>query len=670
MDICNIISQMTIEEKAILLTGAASMNTAELKHLGIQSVYMADGPHGVRADVEKNCTSFPCLAMVGATWNKDLVYQMGVALADDCIENGINTILGPGINIKRTPLCGRNFEYVSEDPVLSGEIGAAYINGVQSRGVSACLKHFALNNQEKYRMNISSEVDIRVMREIYLRGFEIAIKKSNPYSVMCAYNKVNAIYCSENKYLLTDVLRDEWKYDGIVISDWCAVHDICKSVVAGLDLQMPKNSNIVNQITAGIKSGSVTMAEIDNAVERLLKFIQKNNPVKAEEYDRKRQHEIALKVAREGIVLLKNDHDVLPINAKKNKKIAVIGEFAEKPLIAGQGSAQVYPLHEYISNPINEFKKRFGDDVEVKYLSVFKSDAFPQKAIWGDINKWREFVAGCDAVIVFAGAMISEDTEQFDRRSMEFNPNYSFVIENIAKVNRNVVVVVQSGSAMIFEDWKDKVAGIVQMWLAGEAAGEAILDVLTGEYNPSGKLSETFPKVERKDLEYPGDGLKVKYNEGLDVGYRYYDKHTEEISYPFGFGLSYTKFEFSDFYLNKKDKTVDFEFKIKNTGDVDGSEVVQLYIGKEESCVTRSIKELKAFDKVFLKKGESKNISLSLEIEDLSYFNICLNKWTVEPGKYKFMIATSSQDIIYCENVLIENKDIYTMRTNSNAVMG
>ncbi len=670
MDTSKILSQMTLEEKAILLTGAASMNTAEIQRLGIKAVYMADGPHGVRAAEEKNCTAFPCLAMAGATWNKDLIYKMGEAIADDCLEHDIDVILGPGINIKRTPVCGRNFEYVSEDPVLSGEIGAAYINGVQSRGISACLKHFALNNQEKYRLNISSEVDIRVMREIYLRGFEIAIKKSNPYSVMCAYNKVNAIYCSENKYLLTDVLKDEWNYDGIVISDWGAVHDICNAVFAGLDLQMPNNPDIVNQITVGIENGKVTIEEIDNAVERLLSFIEKINPVKKEKYDRKKQHNVAREVAEEGIVLLKNERDILPLNSKKNKKIAVIGEFAETPLFAGQGSAEVYPTKEYISKPLEELKKRLGDEVEIKYLPAFKSNAFPEKAIWGDINKWRNFVAGCDAVIVFTGAMLSEDTEQFDRRTIEFNPNYSFIIEHIAKVNQNVIVVVQSGGAMILDEWKNKVAGIVQMWLAGEAAGEAIADVLTGAVNPSGKLSETFPNVMRKDLEYPGDGLKVCYSEGLDVGYRYYDKHTEEICYPFGFGLSYTKFNFSQFCLNKTEQTVDISFRIDNIGEFDGSEVAQLYVGKEESFVSRSPKELKAFEKINLKKGENRNIVLSVKIEDLSYFNVCLNKWTLESGEYKFMLGTSSQDIIYSESVFIDGNDNFTMKTDANAVMG
>ena len=670
MEISKIVSQMTFEEKAIFLTGASNMSTAEILRLGIKSLNMADGPHGIRAAKENNCTLFPCLAMAGATWNKDLIYELGTALADDCIEHNIDVILGPGINIKRTPVCGRNFEYVSEDPVLSGEIGAAYINGVQSRGVSACLKHFALNNQEKYRMHISSEADIRLMREIYLRGFEIAIKKSNPHSIMCAYNKVNSIYCSENKYLLNDVLRQEWGYEGCVISDWCAVHDICKAVAAGLDLQMPKNFNIISEIKTGIENGSITAEEIDRSVERLLRLIENNKPIKKKQYDRNQLHSVAQKVANEGIVLLKNEHNILPINSEKNKRIAVIGEFADTPLITGQGSAEVHPLDEYIHTPLNELKKRLGDNVVINYLPVYSRNAFPNSEIWSDMNKWSDFVSGCDAVVVFVGSMNSEDTEQFDRRTIEFNPNYSFVIDNIASVNHNVVVVVQSGSAMIFDDWKYKVAGIVEMWLAGEAAGDAIADVLTGAVNPSGKLSETFPKVLRKDLEYPGDGLKVCYNEGHNVGYRYYDKHPDEIEYPFGFGLSYTDFDFSNCILTKNEKTVDVAFDIKNVGEFDGSEVVQLYVGKEKSCVSRPVKELKAFEKISLKNGESKRVFLSVSIDDLSYFNIGLNKWVVEPGIYKFMLGTSSRDIFYSKDILIDTKVQYTISTNAKTMIG
>ncbi len=663
MDIKKILSEMTIEEKAMLLTGAANMNTAEIERLGVKSVYMADGPHGVRAKKEENCVAFPCLSMVGATWNKELVFEMGEALGEDCIGHGINTILGPGINIKRTPLCGRNFEYVSEDPVLSGKIGAAYINGVQSKGVGTCLKHFALNNQEKYRSQASSEADIRLMREIYLRGFEIAVKKSNPYSVMCAYNKVNSIYCSENKYLLTDVLKKEWGYDGIVISDWAAVHNICKSVMAGLDLQMPKNWRIEEEIKAGLESGAVTMEAIDKAVEGILRFIDKNNPVKIN-YDRDKLHNTACKVASEGTVLLKNRNNVLPLTKEKYKKIAVLGGFAEKTLV-GQGSAEVYPADEYAPSPLDELKKRLGDEVEVRYLPIFDSNSFPENMIWPITGQWLDFAAGCDAVVIFTGAMDSEDTEQFDRRTIEMNPNYSFVIEKMADAFENVIVVVQSGSSMIFGDWQHTANGIVQMWLAGEAAGPAIADVLTGKVTPSGKLSETFPKVMRTDLEYPGDGYKVCYKEGFDVGYRYYDKHPEEICYPFGYGLSYT-----DFAVAQDNEKIEITANIKNIGDFDGAEVLQLYVAKEESYVSRSPKELKAFEKISLKAGESGNVNLTVNIKDLSYFNICLNEWIVEPGVYKLMVGTSSRDIIFEKEIYIDKKAPYTIRVKAQTMIG
>ncbi len=668
MDIKKVLSEMTIEEKAMLLTGAANMNTADIERLGVKSVYMADGPHGVRAKKEDNCVAFPCLSMVGATWNKELIFEMGEALGEDCIGHGINTILGPGINIKRTPLCGRNFEYVSEDPVLSGEIGAAYINGVQSKGVGTCLKHFALNNQEKYRSQASSEADIRLMREIYLRGFEIAVKKSNPFSVMCAYNKVNSIYCSENKYLLTDVLKKEWGYDGIVISDWAAVHNICKSLMAGLDLQMPKNWRIEEELKAGLESGAVTMEAIDKAVEGILKFIDKNNPVKID-YDRDKLHKTACKVASEGTVLLKNRNNVLPLTKEKYKKIAVLGGFAEKPLV-GQGSAEVYPAQEYAPSPLDELKKRLGDEVEIRYLPIFDSNSFPENMIWPITGQWLDFAAGCDAVVIFAGAMDSEDTEQFDRRTIEMNPNYSFVIDKMADAFKNVVVVCQSGSSMIFGDWQHTANGIVQMWLAGEAAGPAIADVLTGKVTPSGKLSETFPKVMRTDLEYPGDGYKVCYKEGLDVGYRYYDKHPEEICYPFGYGLSYTDFDITDFAVAQDNEKIEITANIKNIGNFDGAEVLQLYVAKEESYVSRSIKELKAFEKISLKAGESGVAKLTADIDDLAYFNTCLNEWIVEPGVYKLMVGTSSRDIIFEKEIYIDKKAPYTIRVKAQTMIG
>lgn len=670
MDVEELLQKLSLEEKVTLLTGAASMSTAQIQRLGIPEKQFADGPHGVRAEPEDNCTLFPNLCCVGATWDKELVYRMGRALAEDCIAHGVDTILGPGVNIKRTPVCGRNFEYISEDPVVSGELAAAYIRGVQSKGVGACLKHYALNNQERYRLETSVEVDLRVMREVYLKGFEIAVKKANPHSVMCAYNKIHSIWCSENKYLLTDVLKKEWGYDGCVISDWGAVRNICKAVTAGLDLQMPRNRHIHEDMAKGLENGEITMDVIDAAVRTMLRFVLREKPVTSGSYSRERQHSIARQVAAEGMVLLKNAHNVLPLNGQKYKKIAILGEYAEVSLLFGQGSAEAYPDPTYLDSPLAELKKRLGSDVEIVYQQVFQRRSFPDRMIWTQRGQWESMVADCDAVLVFIGSMESEDTEQFDRRTIEFNPNFGYVIDAVSKVNRNVVVVIQSGSAMILGDWKDKVAGIVQMWLAGEGAGSAIADILTGRVNPSGRLTETFPNRMRTDLEYPGDGLKVRYREGFDVGYRYYDKHTDEICYPFGYGLSYTTFRYSDFAIRQNDATIELSLTVTNTGDLDGSDVIQIYVSKPESCVTRPVKELKGFQKVFVERRTDKTVAIAVDIQDLAYYNVLLNDWIVEPGEYVFMVGSSSRDIRFTKRVQIESKVPYTIHSFAVSMIG
>lgn len=670
MTLEELVQELTLEEKVALLHGAGSMSTAEILRLGIPGKRFADGPHGVRAERADNCTMFPNLCSVGATWNKNLVYQMGQALADDCIAHGVDMILGPGANIKRTPVCGRNFEYFSEDPVVTGEMAAAYIRGVQSKGVGTCLKHFALNNQEKYRLETSVEVDLRVMREIYLKGFEIAVKKAKPYSVMCAYNKVHAVWCSENKCLLTDILKKEWDYDGFVVSDWGAVRDICKALCAGLDLQMPRSSSIKGKITAGLEKGEITMEVIDRAVKTMLGFALREKPRADRPYSRERQHAIAQQVAAEGIVLLKNDHQVLPLTQQKYKRIAVLGEYAEHPLLFGQGSAEVYADESCIDSPLAQLKKQLGQDVEIKYQQIYERRAFPDKMIWTQRRQWEDFVADCDAVVLFVGSMESEDTEQFDRRTIEFNPNFEYVINAVSKVNRNVVVVIQSGSAMILGDWRKTVAGIAQMWLGGEGAGSAIADVLTGRVNPSGHLTETFPRVMRRDLEYPGDGLKVRYGEGFDIGYRYYDKHVDEICYPFGYGLSYTTFDYSGFAVKQNEAQVEVVLTIQNTGEWDGSQVLQVYVAKEESCVTRPVKELKAFEKVFLEKGASKTVTIPVAIQDLAYYNVMLHGWFVEPGIYTFMVGTSAQNICDAAQVQIDSSVPYTINSFAVATVG
>ncbi len=670
MNLDHIIQNLTLEEKAVLLTGAGSMSTAEIKRLQIPAKTFADGPHGVRKSGTDDCIMFPSLSTACATWDKGLLYTMGEALADDCMAHEVDAILGPGANIKRTPVCGRNFEYFSEDPVLTGEMAAAYINGVQSMGVGTCLKHYAMNNQERDRLETSVEVDMRVMREIYLRGFEIAVKKSDPYSLMCAYNKVHSIWCAENKYLLSDVLRRDWGYEGCMVSDWGAVRNTCRSVMAGMDLQMPSNGHIVSTIQNGLEEGLVTEEAINKAVKNVLHFVFRSTPERKNPMSRETKHAIARRVAADGIVLLKNDKQVLPLTKEKYKKIAVIGEYAVNPLITGQGSAEVYTDKRYLETPLEELKKSFGEDVEIKYMEIYSRRSFPDKMIWPDQGEWIEFVEGCDAVLFFAGSMESEDTEQFDRRTLELNPNVEYVINALTRVNQHIVVVLQSGSALILGDWRRKVAGIVQTYLGGEGAGGAVADVLTGKITPSGKLPETFPAVMRKDMEYPGDGLKVVYNEGFDVGYRYYDKHPQEIGYPFGYGLSYTDFNYTDIGVTTDGDKIRLSLRVTNTGDFDGAQVLQLYTAKDQSCVTRSFKELKAFEKVFVKKGETVEAVVEIPVSDLAYFNVMLNEWIVEPGAYRIMLGTSSRDIFFEQEVRVDRPVPYTINHFATAMIG
>lgn len=635
--------ELTFEEKAKLLTGFGNMQTFGIEEKNIFSLNLADGPHGVRGEKSQNCTHFPNLCNLGSSWSEETAYLMGEALAIDCIKHNIDVLLGPGVNIKRHILCGRNFEYLSEDPVLAGELAAGYINGLQKLGIKACLKHFAANNQEYDRLNLSVEIDERVLREIYLKPFEIAVKKSNPASIMCAYNKINGIWCSENKNLLNDVLKDEWGYDGAVVSDWGAVQDISRAIRAGLDLQMPPNSKIVAQLTDGIEKGKVMPDDIDNSVSRMLKFIESNSKVNVE-YNRDKQHETAKNIAADGMVLLKNNNNVLPITSDKYKKVAVVGEYAISPLIAGQGSAMVHQADEYTDNPYEELKKRLPD-IEFKYLEIYKKAELPRDMMWPKCSGYMNQLRDNDLILFFVGSMESEDTENFDRQTATLNPNIAMFIRAATKLGKPIVVILQNGGALILDKWVNDVDSILEMWLAGEAAGGAVADILCGNINPSGKLSETFPNKMRTDLEYPGDGYKIEYKERFDVGYRYYDKHTDEILYPFGHGLSYTKFEYSNINLDEKNGEIEISFDLKNIGDIDGAEVVQLYVGDPVSTVVKPIKELKKFKKVYLKSGESKKIVFSLCDNDFSYYNVSLKDFVVENGRYDIYIAASSRDI-------------------------
>ena len=663
----SIVEKLTFEEKAALLTGAAWMSTYAVERLNIEAKRLADGPHGVRIPIENNCTHFPSLCNLGSCWDVENAYLMGQAIANDCIEHGIDMILGPGMNIKRYILCGRNFEYISEDPVLAGEIAAGYINGVQSKGVATSLKHFAANNQEVYRIEASVDVDERTLREIYLRGFEIAVKKSKPVSVMCAYNKINSVWCSENKHLLTEILKDEWGYDGLVVSDWGAVHNVCKAVKAGLDLQMPQEPHIVKRLKEGYENGEVTMEEIDNAVMRVLKFATLPKPEKTP-YDRDAQHKIAREVAAKGMVLLKNDSNVLPLTEEKYKKIAVVGEYAVNPLIAGQGSAEVHQTPEYTDSPLEELKKLMPN-TEFFYTECYKKDSFSKEMLWPKMRDFQKSIYDSDVVLMFVGAQESEDTEKFDRRSPLMNPNYDMFIGASLAIGKKTVVICQSGGAMVFENNLKAADAIVQMWLGGEASGGAIADILTGKINPQGKLSETFPTKLRTDFDCPGNGQYVEYNEKLNVGYRYYDRHTDEICYPFGHGLSYTTFLYSNLEIVKEDG-FKAKFDITNTGAVAGTEIAQLYISDPVSTVPKPLKELKKFTKVELQPQETKTVTFEIDEEDLAFYNVSLHRWVAEDGRYQVLIGSSSQDIRLTGILMHENRKDYTIERVGEDMIG
>ncbi len=636
----DMVKKLTFEEKALLLTGAASMQTSAIDRLDIPSKNLADGPHGVRVGVEENCTSFPSLAALAATWSVDAAEKMGDGLALDCIKHNIDMLLGPGVNIKRNILCGRNFEYLSEDPILAGELAAGYINGLQKRGVAASLKHFAMNSQETNRTLISAEADERTMRELYFKPFEIAVKKSKPVSVMCAYNKVGGLWCSENPYLLNEILRDDWNYDGFVISDWGAVHDIVKSIKSGLDLQMPYNDKIIEELKQGLDSGEITMEEIDCAVQRVLKFIMSTREQDIA-YNRDEQHKKAREIAEESIVLLKNN-DVLPLKGKQ--KIAIIGEFAEKPITCGQGSATVYADERYIESPLQELKKAMPDS-EIQYMEIYKTGEFSNEPLWRMFRPVQEFTKDADAVILFVGNMLSDDTEFVDRRSAYINRHYEMFIDKLSEIGKKPIVVLQSGSAMIVDSWRDKTSAIIQAYLSGEAMGGAIADVICGKINPSGKLPETFPKKMRTDIDDITGGLVMQYTEGLDVGYRYYDKHPEEICYPFGYGLSYTEFKYDNLNINATDDFVDISFDITNTGKFAGKEIAQIYVTVNSSVVSKPNKELKAFKKVFIKPGETVKVDFKLTKNEFAYYNTMLHQWVAESGIHTILVGASSRDI-------------------------
>lgn len=655
------ISQMTLEEKASLCSGKNFWYMKGIERLGIPSVMVTDGPHGLRKQAGSSdhlginesvkSTCFPPAVTSASTWDRDALYEMGKAIGEEAVQEKVAVVLGPGTNIKRSPLCGRNFEYFSEDPYLAGEMSAQWIKGVQSQGVGTSLKHFAANNQEKARLVGNSIVDERTLREIYLAAFERAVKQAQPWTLMCSYNRINDVYSCENKWLLTDVLRNEWGFKGLVMTDWGAMDRRVDALKAGLELEMPGPADWNDQkIIDAVKDGSLDEAVLDQAVERLLTLILEAAKVEKKPYVQEEHHDLARKTAAEAMILLKND-GMLPL--KKGKKYAVVGAFAECPRYQGAGSSKINP-HK-VDSVLDALREQ---GIEFIYAPGYKMEH--DQTDTGLLAQAKEAADGTDGVIVVAGLPDSYESEGFDRTHLRMPESHCTLIQEMTEINSNVTVVLMGG-APVEMPWREKTGSILLAYLGGEAVGSACADVLTGEVNPSGRLAETFPLCleDTPCCEYYGtDDLDVEYRESIFVGYRYYDWAKKEVAYPFGYGLSYTTFSYDGMKViwNDKEKKGIVQVSVTNTGSLPGSEVVQLYVGKEDTKLMRAPKELKGFSKLHLEPGESKTAEMELDARSFSYYDVEEQAWTVEDGIYQIYAGASSRNLILKQEVAVSGK--------------
>jgi len=662
-----LISEMTLEEKASFCSGLNFWYMKGLDRLGVPSLMVSDGPHGLRKQAgdadhlgitnSVPATCFPPASSLAATWDRDLIYQVGVALGEECRQEKVGVILGPGVNIKRSPLCGRNFEYFSEDPYLTGEIAKSHINGVQSQGIGTSLKHFSINNQEYRRMSIDAIVDERALREIYLPGFEIAVRESQPWTVMCAYNKVNGTYCCEHEPLMTTILKDEWGHQGLVVTDWGAMNDRVEALKAGVELEMPGSSNGNDEkIVAAVLSGELDETVLDEAVERNLNLIFKAEKTLSSdfEYDSQAHHSLARKVVGESAVLLKNEGNILPLQA--GIRIALIGEFAKVPRYQGAGSSLINPSQ--LDNLYDELVKLAGEE-NVVYAPGYTSIA--KSADEGLIAEAVDKAKDADVVLVCAGLTDMYETEGVDREHMKMPPGHEVLIKKLAEVYENVVVVLSNGSPVEMP-WIDQVQAILEGYLGGQAGAGGVADILMGKVNPSGKLAETFPIRLEDNPSYecfPGGPSTVEYRESLYVGYRYYDTVDQKVLFPFGYGLSYTTFEYRDLKLSQKQieagELVTVSLKVKNTGAVAGKEVVQVYVHDPESTAFRPEKELKGFAKVDLQPGEETEVQIDLGFRAFAYYDTQLAAWHIEGGDFEVLVGASSQDVRLKAKLLVNS---------------
>ncbi len=649
------IKDLTLEEKLTLLCGKNSWTT-ETCGGKVPEIRVSDGPHGLRLvlkvedgkEVSADATAMPSLSVVANGWNKLSAHEQGGTIADDCADNGVDVLLAPGVNVKKTPLCGRNFEYFSEDPYLAGTLAAEYISGVQSRGVGACLKHFCANNLENDRSWQSSEVDERTLNEIYLKPFEIALK-AKPWTVMCSYNPINGVYASENKKMLADVLRKRLGFDGLVMSDWGAVHNGYKAVRAGLDLRMPHDDESFAVLKDAYEKGYLTIEQIDESVSRVLALAEKVSSTKKHAQTEKSQrHSNAVKIAEEGIVLLKNEDGILPV---KGKKIAVSGAFAANPAIGGGGSSTVSTAYK-IPTLAKAIENITGEKVESS-VGVYENTSGTAKLAYSQAYN-------ADVCVVAVGDGMQKISEGCDRNTLKLSPEQENYIIELSRYNKNLVVVIESGSAVDVSAFESYAKAIIFAGFAGEGVNEALAEIITGKVCPSGKLAETFPySLDDTYMgSYKGDGLTVEYGEGVFVGYRYYDRYDIPVRYPFGYGLSYAKFEYSDL---KTEKTGDTDFTVsytvKNVSSVDGKEVSEVYVRDVIAMVARPVKELKGYSKDLIKAGEEKRVSVKLDFSSFAYYSVAMDKWLVENGDFEISVGSSSRDIKLVGRVKINLPD-------------
>jgi beta-glucosidase len=671
LDVAALLAEMSLAEKASLTSGSGFWYTAPVERLGVPRIMVSDGPHGLRAQPGDGdhvglggslpATCFPTASAVASSWDPELLERIGAALAREARAINLSVILGPGINIKRSPLCGRNFEYFSEDPYLAGELGVGIVDGIQAHGVGTSVKHFAANNQETDRQRVDAQVDERTLREIYLPAFERIVTACQPWTVMCSYNKVNGVSASENSWLLTTVLRDEWGFEGLVVSDWGAVYDRVPALVAGLDLEMPPNlPGSPDEIVAAVRSGELAEELLDARVRTVLELVSKGMAVLEldEDVDLDAHHRLARTAAGASIVLLKNEGGILPLATAS--RIAVIGEFARTPRFQGAGSSQVVPTK--VENVLDELRATFADVTFAAGYGIGEPAA--------DDELQAEAVAAASAaetVVMLIGLPGADESEGFDRTHMNLPANQIAALRAVSAANPNVVVVLVNGSTVVLGDVVPHAVALVEAWLGGQAGGGGIADVLSGAVNPSGRLAESIPhRLEDNSsyLNFPGDSQVVRYGEGLFVGYRGYDRTGNDVAYPFGFGLSYTSFALSDLTVATSGSVAeaslaaDVTVTVTNTGAVAGAEVVQVYVRDVEASVARPVRELKGFAKVALEPGESRQVRITLDQRAFSFWSQLLGRWVVEAGEFAVEVGHHSRSLPLTHTVAVEAPSI------------